>query len=153
MLAYAGLRPGEALNLRWQHVGQRTVTVYAKKTGQRRNVRLLTPLAEDLRAWRRAPGSPDRTRWCSRPRRRAVVEEAYKWLGEQGPRGRKRRTARAAAPAGVRAGGPGGRCAAATPYTLRHSFCSLLLHEGRSVIYVARQIGHDAKLTLRRTGT
>jgi hypothetical protein len=25
---------------------------------------------------------------------------------------------------------------------------SLLLHEGRSVIYVARQMGHDAKLTL-----
>jgi integrase len=36
----------------------------------------------------------------------------------------------------------------ATPYTLRHSFCSLLLHQGRSVIYVARQMGHDAKLTL-----
>ena len=40
----------------------------------------------------------------------------------------------------------------ATPYTLRHSFCSLLLHEGRSVIYVARQLGHDAKLTLSTYG-
>ena len=38
----------------------------------------------------------------------------------------------------------------ATPYTLRHSFASLLLHEGRSVIYVARQLGHDARLTLTR---
>jgi integrase len=27
-------------------------------------------------------------------------------------------------------------------YDLRHSFASLLLHEGRSVIYVARQLGH-----------
>ena len=36
----------------------------------------------------------------------------------------------------------------ATPYALRHSFASLLLHEGRSVIYVARQLGHDARLTL-----
>ena len=27
------------------------------------------------------------------------------------------------------------------PYDLRHSFASLLLHEGRSVIYVARQLG------------
>jgi integrase len=34
------------------------------------------------------------------------------------------------------------------PYDLRHSFASLLLHEGRSVIYVARQLGHDARLTL-----
>jgi integrase len=38
----------------------------------------------------------------------------------------------------------------ATPYALRHSFASLLLHEGRSVIYVARQLGHDARLTLSR---
>jgi hypothetical protein len=32
-------------------------------------------------------------------------------------------------------------------------FASLLLHEGRSVIYVARQLGHDARLTLTRMGT
>ena len=32
----------------------------------------------------------------------------------------------------------------ARPYALRHSFVSLLLHEGRSVIYVARQVGHGA---------
>lgn len=29
----------------------------------------------------------------------------------------------------------------ATPYTLRHSFASLLFAEGRNVIYVARQLG------------
>ena len=34
------------------------------------------------------------------------------------------------------------------PYDLRHSFASLLLHEGRSVIYVARQLGHSATLTM-----
>jgi hypothetical protein len=28
----------------------------------------------------------------------------------------------------------------------------LLLHEGRSVIYVARQLGHDARLTLTPYG-
>ena len=38
------------------------------------------------------------------------------------------------------------------PYGLRHSFASLLLHEGRSVIYVARQLGHDARLTLSTYG-
>ena len=46
----------------------------------------------------------------------------------------------------------GGRVPEASPYTLRHSFCALLLHEGRSVIYVARQMGHDAKLTLGTYG-
>jgi integrase len=38
------------------------------------------------------------------------------------------------------------------PYHLPHSFASLLLHEGRSVIYVARQLGHDATLTLKTYG-
>lgn len=37
---------------------------------------------------------------------------------------------------------------AATPYALRHSFASLLLHERRSVIYLARRLGDDARLTL-----
>ncbi len=40
----------------------------------------------------------------------------------------------------------------ATPYALRHTFASLLLHEGRSVVYVARQLGHDARLTLTTYG-
>ncbi len=38
----------------------------------------------------------------------------------------------------------------ARPYDLRHSSASLLLDEGRNVIYVARQLGHDARLTLSR---
>ncbi len=40
----------------------------------------------------------------------------------------------------------------ARPYDLRHSFASLRLHEGRSVIYVARELGHDARLTHTRYG-
>jgi integrase len=39
-----------------------------------------------------------------------------------------------------------------TRCALRHSFASLLLHEGRSVVYVARQLGHDARLTLTTYG-
>lgn len=56
---------------------------------------------------------------------------------------RRRAFARSANAAGL---------AHARPYDLRHSFASLLLHEGRSVIYVARQLGHDARLTLTRYG-
>jgi integrase len=42
----------------------------------------------------------------------------------------------------------------ARPCDLRHSFASLPLHEGRSVIYAARQLGHDARAThLAPTGT
>jgi integrase len=36
----------------------------------------------------------------------------------------------------------------ATPYSLRHSFVSLLLAEGRSVLDVAQQAGHKASLSL-----
>ena len=154
VLAYAGLRPGEALDLRWRHVGERTLTIYASKTRQRRSVRLLAPLAEDLRGWRRAAGdlddgalvfpSADGGRWS---------REAYSSWASRASRGRKRED-------GTRTGTGGafGRAALAagagnaSPYTLRHSFCSLLLHEGRSVIYVARQMGHDAKLTLSTYG-
>jgi integrase len=52
---------------------------------------------------------------------------------------RRRAFARALEAAGVKHG---------RPYDLRHSFASLLLHEGRSVVYVARQLGHGAQLTL-----
>ncbi len=36
----------------------------------------------------------------------------------------------------------------ARPYDLRHSFISLLIHEGRSVVEVARQAGHSPTMTL-----
>jgi hypothetical protein len=35
---------------------------------------------------------------------------------------------------------------------MRHSFASPLLHEGRNVIYLVRQLGHDTRLTLSRCG-
>jgi len=79
-------------------------------------------------------------------------QEAYKGWSRKAPRGRKGDGGRAGS------AGPFARAAQAavapdsTPYTLRHSFCSLLLHEGRSVIYVARQLGHGAQLTLETYG-
>ena len=66
VLAYAGLRPGEALALTWGHMGERTVLVEgavslgevkATKTGRSRSVRLLAPL-RDLAEWRTAAGRP-----------------------------------------------------------------------------------------------
>jgi integrase len=38
------------------------------------------------------------------------------------------------------------------PYDVRHSYGSLLLHGGRSVIYVARRLGHGAGLTMGTYG-
>jgi hypothetical protein len=67
-LAYAGLRPGEALALRWRDVCERTIlidkaasqgVVKDTKTRASRSVRLLAPLASDLRQSRLASGRPD----------------------------------------------------------------------------------------------
>jgi integrase len=68
VLAYAGLRPGEAIGLHWGDVRARTILIQRSislgeeadtKTRQHRTVRLLAPLAADLRSWRMAVGRPD----------------------------------------------------------------------------------------------
>jgi len=146
VLAYAGLRPQEALALCWGHVRDRTLLVERAvslgelkdtKTRAHRTVRLLAPLQDDLRAWRQhsgelADGALMFPSASGRP-----------WTKTDWDNWRRRGFDRA--------------CMAialydARPYDLRHSFASLLLHEGRSVMYVARQLGHDARLTLGTYG-
>lgn len=149
VLAYAGLRPGEALALRWRDVRERTILVQrasdgyggvkATKTRSVRTVRLLAPLAADLREWRLASGRPsDDALIFPGVDGRTVTREAWKsW------------TRRTWADAWRAARG-----AERTPrvYDLRHSYVSLLLAEGRTIHYVATQAGHDAQLTLSTYG-
>jgi integrase len=138
LLGYAGLRPGEARTLRWGHVHERTLVIGAAKTRSRRTVRLLDPLAHDLREWRMACGRPaDDVPVVPRPSDDGVLsaKSFNVWRGET------------FVPALKAAG-----LDRARPYDLRHSFASLLLHEGRSVIYVARQLGHNARYTLGTYG-
>ncbi len=146
VLAYAGLRPGEALGLRWGDVRERTILIQRSislgdvadtKTRQHRTVRLLAPLAADLRAWRMAAGRPANDQLVF------PGKDGQPWTQAAYQSWRRRAFRRATVAAGL---------AHARPYDLRHSFASLLLHEGRSVIYVARQLGHDARLTLTRYG-
>lgn len=136
VLAYAGLRPGELRELRWHDVGERTLLVDAPKTNSRRTVRLLGPLKEDLRLWREASeGGPHELIFAPFVGDSWTANGFEKWRQ------------RCFVPALQRADLPKAR-----PYDLRHSFASLLLHEGRSVIYVARQLGHGAELTMRTYG-
>ncbi len=146
VLAYAGLRPGEALALRWQDVRENTLLIERSvslgevketKTGATRTVRLLDPLRRDLAEWRMASG---------RPPAGGLVFPAHdgdEWGDDDWRNWRGRSFTRALKATGL----PHAR-----PYDLRHSFASLLLAEGRNVIYVARQLGHDATLTLRTYG-
>jgi integrase len=137
VLAYAGLRPGELRGLRWRHVGERTLLVDAEKTGARRNVRLLSPLRSDIDNWQAASDDPQADVWVF------PAADGAQWSANAFEKWRRR----VFNPALRKVGIDGAR-----PYDLRHSFASLLLHEGRSVIYVARQLGHGAELTMRVYG-
>ena len=87
VLAYAGLRPGEAIGLRWHDFGERTLLVErsvafgqlkSTKTASTRSVRLLAPLKTDLLNWRTQTRhgedldlifpSPDGSPWNEDPR-------------------------------------------------------------------------------------
>jgi integrase len=163
VLAYAGLRPGEALALRWGDVEEATLRVRraislgktkTTKTDYRRSVRLLAPLRQDLLEWRMATGRPSDTQLVfpgvdGQP----WTEPAYQsWRRAAcgSPRHKTGKPGRGSGPFARALQGAG--IDHATPYTLRHSFASLLLYEGRSVIYVARQLGHAARLTLSTYG-
>jgi integrase len=146
VLAYSGLRPQEALALQWSDVRERTILVERAvslgqeqdtKTRAHRTVRLLAPLRDDLLAWRLRSGRPTGSALVfPGPGDRLWSKTTYdNWR-------------RRAFDGAVSATGIGH----VTPYALRHSFASLLLHEGRSVVYVARQLGHDARLTLSTYG-
>lgn len=126
---------------RWADIRDRTILVQRKvaledgdddtKTRHHRTVRLLAPLKGHLAEWRLA---------CGRPPNTALVFPSHNgttWTRSAYESWRRRAVAHALTAAGI---------TTATPYSLRHSFACLLLHEGRSVIYVARQLGHDAHL-------
>src|SRR4051794_38607972 len=144
VLAYAGLRPQEALALEWRHVRERTLLVeravsdgqlkVLKNRRQPRTVALLAPLREDLAEWRRAPGPALPTTRVS-PAASGSFWRATDWRNW-----RKRIYKPVAESVGL---------AGARPYDLRHAFASLLIHEGRlSVVEIAAQLGHNPTVCL-----
>jgi integrase len=139
LLAYSGIRPGELRALRWRDVGENTLlieraaapdgTIKATKSRRRRPVRLLRQLAQDLRQWRLACGRPDDDApiIAASNGRIWTKTDWENWCTRQW------------APACERAG----LATVPRPYTLRHSFASLLLANGRQPLYVAEQLGHS----------
>lgn len=143
VLAYAGLRPGEARGLTWGDIGNRTIrvrgavdpdgAVKATKTEHNRSVRLVAPLADDLAAWRRACGNPsDSALIFPRADGNAWTEADYRNFA-------RRPFRKAAEAAGVDIG---------SPYDLRHSAASLWLHEGINAVQVAAWMGHSPAMLL-----
>ncbi|MGB2694956.1 MAG: site-specific integrase [Dehalococcoidia bacterium] len=143
VLAYSGVRPQEALALEWSNVRERTLLVEAavafgtikaqKNRRPPRTAELFGALKQDLAEWRLAQGRPG-------PGELIFPESGGGLWSEHDWRNWRRRCfAKAAEAVGIE----GSR-----PYDLRHSFASLLIHEGRSVVEVAAQLGHSPTMTL-----
>ena len=97
-------------------------------------MRLLSPLAQDVREYRLAIGRP--------PSHTLVLATASgePWDKSAWQIWRVDRWAPACRVAGLDS--------VPRPYDLRHSFASLLLAEGRQPLYVARQLGHSLGVLL-----
>jgi integrase len=144
LLAYAGLRPGELRALRFEDVREKTIlvqraanpdgTIKKTKTEEHRSVRLLSPLARDVREYRLAIGRPVDTRLV------LLDDEGEPWNKSAWQMWRVDRWAPACRAVGLDA--------VPRPYDLRHSFASLLLAEGRQPLYVAKQLGHSLAVLL-----
>ena len=145
VLAYAGLRPQEALALEWRHVRERTLLVeravsdgqlkVLKNRRQPRTVSMLAPLREDLA--RVAPARAASRRSARRCSRQPRAGSGARRTGATGASGSTSRSPTAVGIDGAR------------PYDLRHAFASLLIHEGRlSVVEIAAQLGHNPTVCL-----
>jgi integrase len=143
LLAYAGLRPGEAFALRWDCVGDRALIVEhgradgslkATKTDRIRTAGLLAPVVEDLEVWRTAaPAGTDSGLLF--PRRDGDVfrdADYQNW--------RRRIFDPTSEAAGA---------ADATPYTLRQSFASLLVQAGWNALEIANEMGNSPEVVQR----
>lgn len=146
VMAYAGLRPSEALALRWGDVRQSVLLVeralalgevQPTKTRRVRSVRLLRPLRDDLLEWRMASGRPDDEQWVF------PMRDGRAWTDTASRNWRRRIFNPAAKAAGV---------SAPRPYDLRHSFVSLMLAEGVSVVEIAEEVGNSPSVCLNTYG-
>jgi integrase len=135
LMVYAALRPGEALALTWDSVTDHLLIIdrswsYGRlshtKTHHRRTVEIVDPLRDDLAMHR-----PARTQRGAL----VVANQSGGYLDVNNWRGRV--WAPACRTAGVDA----------APYDLRHTYASLLIHEGRSLPFVAASMGHSRATT------
>ncbi len=131
-LAYAGMRPEEALALCWSDVTSSHIRVRLaythgalgppKTPAARRSIPMIAPLAADLSRLRPRERGADALVF---PAARGGFLDLHNWRE------------RIWHPARIRAG-----VARATPYDLRHTYASLLIHELRAPVLVAKWMGH-----------
>jgi integrase len=145
LMSYAGLRPAEALALRWGDIGERTITVdkavrdgaeASTKTTNLRVPPLATTLREDLLDFRREVGSPDDTQliFPSRSGGHWSRSEQNNWRNRVwGPIVQDLATGEHPLP----------QVANSRPYDCRATFVSLNLRARKSPVQVALWAGHS----------
>lgn len=137
VLAYAGIRPQDALALEWTHLGKKLSVVQknvrgeilpGSKTGMsyRREIYLAEPLREDLLAWRRELRNPADGYIFVRPGTSTVWSDSdyMRWRSTIQRRARD------------------GEVPLKKPYDLRHTCASLLASAGWNHLEIAQQLGH-----------
>jgi integrase len=145
VLAYSGMRPGEALALERRHIRNDTILIEQavargriklQKTGRvYRTVDLLPSLREDLGVWLAARGDDD-------PAARVFTRDDGDWFKLDDWNNWRNRHFYAAFDAS--------EISRRRPYDLRHSFVSLMIREGElSIVELADQLGHAATETLK----
>ncbi len=149
MLSYGGLRPGEALALRFSDIGQRTIGVDKSisdrvegptKTGAVRSVPLVTPLRDDLEYWGSyAYNDDDSLVFPTLDGRHWSRSDFNNWRNRVWkPIMQNLATADRLE-----------RLATARPYDCRGSFVSLHLRAGASPLEVAAWAGHSPSIMFR----
>ncbi len=148
VLAYSGLRPGEALALQRRHVRTDTMLIEQavargklklQKTGRvYRSVDLLAPLIADLTEWFEIAD-------LDRPKAGLFLcPDGERFTKDDWDNWRNRRFYAALDDLGIDR---------FRPYDLRHSFASLLIREGEmSIVELAEQLGHSPTETLKTYG-
>jgi integrase len=119
VLAYMGLRPGEALRLRWEDLGEQTARIVSGKTNRERPGLLVPTLREDLLRFKtESSGLIFDVDW--RNWRKRVWQPAFKQAGLSGD---------------------------SRPYRLRSTFVSLLLADpSYSIAEVSMYAGHSLEI-------
>jgi integrase len=146
ILSYVGIRPQDALALRWDDLKGDRLRVERKvsdgriiagsKTGDRyrRSVLVPGPVAQEFIETRFVFGRPEGLIF---PRRK----DGQPWTKDDWNRWRSRRFYKARDDAGLPK--------AFSPYSLRHSAASIQIAAGWSPHEVARQLGHSVVMSLR----
>jgi integrase len=142
VIAYAGLRPGEALALTWADIRDHTILVNKSlslgeikttKTRTNRTVPLRTALAQDLGEWKLASGRPD----DNRPVFPAI--SGGSWSDHDYRNWRIRTFKPAVTTLGI---------TCRRPYDLRHSHASLRFAEAINPAEIAEEMGHSLETLL-----